>query len=188
MDNMLLPEKAVLLGLIPLLGATADSYTASGALFTAAAVSLLVYALNLAAKKTTIPYSAKWALLAAAGFSAGWVLSGLIPFVLPVPDSSVFYFRLIGVSPVVYFAAGDNVSFSDAVQVNLIFLALLPVTGLIREILGNGTVFGYLVSSDFTIYSGIFAEPAGAFFIIGLYVVSARRVCRKKEVSGESGS
>ena len=58
----------------------------------------------------------------------------------------------------------------DGIGMGLGFTIALTLAGLVRELLGAGTVFGFtVVPKEYAI--GIFIQPPGAFLIIALFII-----------------
>ena len=58
----------------------------------------------------------------------------------------------------------------DGIGMGLGFTAALTMAGLIREVLGNGTAFGFQVLPESVEPIGIFVQPPGAFLVIALII------------------
>ena len=65
---------------------------------------------------------------------------------------------------------GPVLSIFDGVGMGLGFTAALTVAGLIREVLGAGTVFGIDISPEFLEPVGIFVQAPGAFLVLAFIV------------------
>ena len=62
-------------------------------------------------------------------------------------------------------------SVMDGLGMGLGFTVALTLAGLFREVLGNGTAFGFQVLPQGVEPMGIFVQPPGAFLIIALFIV-----------------
>lgn len=69
------------------------------------------------------------------------------------------------------FASKNNIraSFLDGLGMGLGFTGALLVIGIIRELLGSGSVFGFSIGSWFEPI-GFFITPAGGFFVFGIVI------------------
>ena len=61
-------------------------------------------------------------------------------------------------------------SFMDGLGMGLGFTVALTLAGILRELLGQGTVFGIQVLPDSVSPVGIFAQAPGAFLVIALFI------------------
>lgn len=79
------------------------------------------------------------------------------------------------------FASKNTVgmSFLDGLGMGLGFTLSLLVIGSIRELLGSGTWFGITVTADLIKPMGIFATPAGGFFVYGVLIALVGVLMRK---------
>ena len=59
----------------------------------------------------------------------------------------------------------------DGLGMGLGFTIALTLAGLVREVLGSGTAFGFQVLPDSFPKIGIFIQPPGAFFVIALFII-----------------
>ena len=62
-------------------------------------------------------------------------------------------------------------SVMDGIGMGLGFTAALTLAGFVRELLGNGSVFGIDVLPEGWEPIGIFVQPPGAFLVIALFIV-----------------
>ncbi len=85
------------------------------------------------------------------------------------------------------FAAKNNPlrSIIDAVGMGLGFTMTLTVLGAIRELLGNGTVFGVQLMPSFFEPWIVMILPAGAFLTLGLMLGSVNIITRKRELAAK---
>ena len=65
---------------------------------------------------------------------------------------------------------GPLLSVMDGLGMGLGFTLALTLAGFVRELLGNGSVFGVNVLPDGFEPIGIFVQPPGAFLVIALFV------------------
>ena len=177
MKHIPLTERAVMLGLVALLGATHDV----AASIAAVAISVVVIALVwvCSALAGTLSPGVRYTITIAVSFGASWVMGSIAPFIAPLREQSVFFLQLIGVTPIVFMPASAETSLADWVPTAAIYLVLLPVFGLVREFFGRGTVLGYLATPGFTTPAGLFASPVGAFLLCGVVVLGWRLITHR---------
>lgn len=76
----------------------------------------------------------------------------------------------------------------DALGMGVGFTATLLAMGIIRELLGSGTVFGLAVTAGFIDPIIIFLLPPGGFFVFGMLIAVANKLAeRKGEAPAELG-
>ncbi|NLG93226.1 MAG: electron transport complex subunit E [Clostridiales bacterium] len=88
------------------------------------------------------------------------------------------------------FANKNNVlpSILDALGMGVGFTATLLVMGIIRELLGAGTVFGFPITAGFMSPIIIFLLPPGGFFVFGMLIALANKLAADKgEAPAELG-
>ena len=79
-------------------------------------------------------------------------------------------------------------SILDALGMGVGFTATLLAMGIIRELLGSGTVFDYPVTAGFMDPILIFLLPPGGFFVFGMLIAVANKLAeRKGEAPAELG-
>lgn len=78
----------------------------------------------------------------------------------------------------VAYKAGVLHSFLDGLGMGIGFALVLLITGIVREIFGNGTIFGYstFISENPCIFMIL---PPGAFFTFGMLATLAKGLMRK---------
>ena len=168
-------ELVVLLGFITLLGATSTLAGGLAALVITVVAGAFVFLTGQILRLgKAIPMAMKWAVLLSVGFGAGWIGSYIVFYVLPISSSLMLYLQLSGLTPLVYFAVGDSVSWRETGLNWLIFICLLPSIAALREFLGRGTLLGYIVGGNPAIPADFFAGPIGAFLVLGTLVIIAR--------------
>ena len=105
----------------------------------------------------------------------------LVKAFLPALDSALGVFLpLIVVNCIILgraeaFASKNNVldSALDGVGMGLGFTLTLTLMGIFRELLGAGTVFGFVVTKNLWQPIGFFTSAAGGFFTFGLFMALA---------------
>ncbi len=85
------------------------------------------------------------------------------------------------------FASKNKVlpSFLDGLAMGLGFTFAISVLGLIREVLGSGTIFGFAIFGGVAPLS-ILALPAGGFLTLGFVVAVAQHLLKKNKGGDES--
>ncbi|MCR4676389.1 MAG: electron transport complex subunit E [Sphaerochaetaceae bacterium] len=82
-------------------------------------------------------------------------------------------------------------SVMDGLGMGLGFTVALTLAGLVREVLGSGTAFGFRVLPESIEPIGIFIQPPGAFLVIALFIVIMNAIGiktrQKKLVEGCDG-
>ncbi len=63
-----------------------------------------------------------------------------------------------------------GLSLFDGLGMGIGFTIALTLAGLVRELLGNGSVFGFQVLPDAIEPMAIFVQPPGAFLVIALFI------------------
>jgi len=79
--------------------------------------------------------------------------------------------------------AGKNgvlASLMDGIGMSVGFTAVITLIGSIREILGNGTVFGFQVMPSVYQPILIFILPPGAFLVLGFFMAAHKRITNRK--------
>ncbi len=117
----------------------------------------------------------------------------LIKAYLPALDKSLgLFIPLIVVNCIILaraeaFASKNGVlpSILDGIFMGMGFTVALTILGIIRELIGSGTIFGFDVLLRFG-YTPIlfFVQPAGAFITLGV-VIAAVNALRAKFISGK---
>lgn len=104
------------------------------------------------------------------------------------------YLPLIVVNCIIFgraemFASKNKVlpSILDGLGMGVGFTATLLAMGIIRELLGNGTVFGAPVLSAFMPPIIIFLLPPGGFFVFGILIAIANRLSGEGKAPEEIG-
>lgn len=170
-------EKAVLLGLVTLAGSSSTLIAAIAGITVSAAAALIVCLLSLALKPLDRDsHWLRWSLLLSAGFGTSWLLAGIVPYLLPIPSGTRIFLQIAGVSPIVFYGVSGKVSARESAGVWAYFGAAMIASGIVRELLGRGTLFGYLPGGSYTIPADFMAGPIGAFLTAGTMILAARIV------------
>lgn len=112
------------------------------------------------------------------------VVQMLVKAFAPSIDESLgIYLPLIVVNCIILgraemFASKNRVlpSVLDALGMGVGFTAALLLMGMLRELLGAGTLFGFSVMPSFYTPITVFVLPAGGFFIFGLLIALANKL------------
>lgn len=126
------------------------------------------------------------------------VVQTLVKALAPSLDASLgLYLPLIVVNCIILgraeaFAAKNPVSHSilDALGMGVGFTAALILLGGIREIIGNGTLFGIVLTQNLITPMTIMLLPPGGFFVFGVLVSLANKLDssgKKAQLKGCSG-
>ena len=86
------------------------------------------------------------------------------------------------------FASKNNVkrSLLDALGMGAGFTIALLCLGIVREILGNGTLFGLAVMPDAFEKWVVMLLPSGGFFVLGAWLLVINKIQQKREQAQES--
>ncbi len=121
-----------------------------------------------------------------AGFVS--VVQMLVKAFAPSIDKSLgIYLPLIVVNCIILaraemFASKNSVlpSVLDGLGMGIGFTCTLTLMGMIRELIGNGTVFGLSVTAGHIAPMVIFLLPPGGFFVFGMLVAASNALAKKK--------
>jgi len=69
----------------------------------------------------------------------------------------------------------------DGVGMGLGFTFAITVLSIIRELIGNGTIFGFQILGEWYQPVLIFVQPPGAFIALGLLIGLVNFLTRKKK-------
>ena len=180
-------EQAVVLGLLTVLGATGELWSAvaaAGTVLLAGLVVGLVECLGRGLPRIGAAWdgSVRWGVLTGAGFAVSWLCGAVAPFYVPLPESVARWIQWSGLTPIVLVAAARPAR--ETVRLLGVFLCVVLITAAIREGFGNGTLGGRLTPMGFITPSAIFRTPVGAFLLAGAWVLAAR--CRlRRRMDGE---
>ncbi len=115
------------------------------------------------------------------------IIQMLVKAFLPAIDSALgIYLPLIVVNCIILaraemFASKNRVlpSILDAIGMGIGFTAALTLMGIIREIIGAGTVFGLPITQGFIDPMLVFILPPGGFFVFGILVALSNKLAVK---------
>lgn len=193
MDGKIKTERVVLLGLVTILGATATVTAAAAALVISAAAALVVCGAGLLIRTSeTVSEAMRWSVLVTVGFGVSWILGSVVSHVLVLPEGTPLFLKIAGVVPIVYYAVGRRAADPEgasrhALGAWIVFGGVVLGTGVVREALGRGTIFGFLIVTGYAIPADFFASPVGAFLVPGAIVLGARLLSGFATTENEGG-
>lgn len=171
-DQLTRLEQVLLLGFIPILGATTTFGIALAGVVIGIVVSLAVWGASL-----LIPHAAgentRWILLPALAFGLTYGLASVARFVTPLPSGGPLYLYLIAATPLVYAGAGTLYRPAEFRGVLARFALIMLLFGLVRETLGQGTLLRYYVWAAGTTPAGILATASGGLLLFASVALSA---------------
>ena len=165
-DKLTHLERSLLLGFLPLLGATAHAGAAVTAILILAIATLLVRA---AARVTGSRFDAhtRWAIFAALAFAVAYAITTLAGFVLTVPADVTPWLLATGLTPLIFCGVSGRMPATVATGHLQRVCVLMLIFAFIREPLGSGTLFGEALWTDGIIPFGLLGSSAGAFIMLG---------------------
>lgn len=177
------PVLCLVLGTCPALAVTTAAENAIG-MGIAATLVLLCSNIAISLLRRVIPSTVRipaYITLIAAFVT---VVQMLVKAYAPTIDESLgIYLPLIVVNCIILgraemFASKNRVlpAALDALGMGVGFTAALLLMGVIRELFGAGTLFGYPVMPSFYTPIIVFILPAGGFFVFGLLIALANRL------------
>lgn len=180
------PVLRLVLGTCPTLAVTTAAINGLG-MGAAATFVLLGSNITISLLRNVIPDKVR--IPAYITIIAGFVtiVQMLVKAFLPSIDSALgIYLPLIVVNCIILaraemFAGKSKVvpSIFDALGMGVGFTAALLAMGIIRELIGAGTVFGLPVTSGFIPPMTLLILPPGGFFVFGVLVALANRLSQK---------
>ena len=75
---------------------------------------------------------------------------------------------------------GVGASLVDGIGNGLGYLLAISITGFVREFLGSGSILGMQIYGDVIQPIKFFAQPAGAFVVLGILMAAFRVIMKKK--------
>ena len=181
--NLTILEKVMLMGLLPLLGATNNL---KQALITAISAVLIAVLIKFIAKFISEREDYHWYLLIGVGITLSYIFYiGIIDF---FPNLEIFinnYLLLLGVTPLIYIGASKSEGKFFAYQKD--FFILMVFVGALREVLGKGTIFSLeLTAVGFPPLAFVKDFP-GAFLLVSIIYLLVE-LLRKDKKSLKEGS
>ncbi len=186
-------ERAMLLGAYPVLALTVTAFHAVAGIIVVVVAALLAAGAQ-AWLKNLLPGAIVWLSVVAVGAAGGMAGALLLPYALPLSHSTSVLLAIAAVSPIAFVMCretdGEDVSAKSNLSVLVAFAAVMIVSGAIREILGDASLFGYVLTPNGAIPAGIMATPVGGFLFVGAVFVLLRVSERRTSGAGatpESG-
>lgn len=189
LTNGIIKENPVLrlvLGTCPTLAITTAAINGIG-MGVAATVVLLGSNIVISLLRNVIP--SKVRIPAYITIIAGFVtiVQMLVKAFLPAIDAALgIYLPLIVVNCIILgraemFASKNPVlpSILDAIGMGIGFTATLTLMGMIRELIGAGTLFGFSVAAQFISPMVVMLLPPGGFFVFGILVAASNKLAEK---------
>ena len=174
------PVLKLVLGTCPTLAVTSSAFNGFG-MGVAATFVLICSNIVISALRKIIPDKVRIPafITVIAGFVT--VVQMLVKAFLPDLDKALGVFLpLIVVNCIILgraeaFASKNTVvdSALDGIGMGLGFTVTLTLMGIFRELLGAGTVFGFIVTKNLWQPIGFFTSAAGGFFTFGLFMAIA---------------
>lgn len=180
------PIFVMLLGMCPTLGVTSSAFNGLG-MGIATAFVLLMSNIVVSLVKSTIPAKVRIPafiiIIASFVTIVEMILEAFVPFLY---EQLGIFIPLIVVNCIILgraeaFASKNNVLSSaiDAIGMGLGFTMALTILGSVREILGNGSLFGFkFVSEDANTFI-LFILPPGAFIALAYLTVLFNKITSK---------
>lgn len=174
------PVLKLVLGTCPTLAVTSSAFNGFG-MGVAATFVLICSNVVISALRKVIPDKVRIPafITVIAGFVT--IVQMLVKAFMPALDTALGVFLpLIVVNCIILgraeaFASKNTVvdSALDGVGMGLGFTVTLTLMGIFRELLGAGTVFGFIVTKNLWQPIGFFTSAAGGFFTFGLFMALA---------------
>lgn len=181
--NLTILEKVMLMGLLPLLGATNNL---KQALITAISAVLIAVLIKFIAKFISAKEDYHWYLLIGLGITLSYIF--YIAIIDIFPNLEVFtnnYLPLLGVTPLIYIGASRSENKFFAYQKD--FFILMVFVGALREILGRGSIFSINLTAAGYPPLGFVKDFPGAFLIVSIIYLLVE-LLRKDKKSLKEGS
>lgn len=181
--NLTILEKVMLMGLLPLLGATNNL---KQALITAISAVLIAVLIKFMAKFISAKEDYHWYLLIGLGITLSYIF--YIAIIDTFPNLEVFtnnYLPLLGVTPLIYIGASRSENKFFAYQKD--FFILMVFVGALREILGRGSIFSINLTAAGYPPLGFVKDFPGAFLIVSIIYLLVE-LLRKDKKSLKEGS
>lgn len=181
------PTLVLLLGTCPTLAVSTSALDSLG-MGIAATLVLVCSNTVISALKKVIPNAVRIPAYITIIASFVSIIQMLVKAYVPALDESLgIFLPLIVVNCIILgraemFASKNSVgkSILDGLGMGCGFIIAITAMGIIREILGSGTVFGITLTASFAEPIGIFAMTAGGFFVYGMLIAIMARVTKRK--------
>lgn len=176
-NNLSLVNKISLLGLLALLAGTGSgiffAIIFSLSLIITAIIIKLIYSIN----KNFFSQKSGEIILWSTGLGISYLLYILLPQIFESQAQYFnYYFILIGVTPLVY-ADLKNENLNNFIINHTLFFDLMLTISILREFLGQGSIFGYQLLFEPPL--SIAANAAGAFLILGITALTYETAVKK---------
>lgn len=182
------PVLRLMIGLCPVLAVSTSAYDALG-MGIATSFVLICSNITVSLIRRLIPNEIRIPIFVVTISSFVTIADYIMKAYAPVLSESLGVFvPLIVVNCIILgrseaFAYKNSVfhSFLDAVGMSLGFILAIVTLGSIREILGNGSIFGiFIMGSNFQPFL-MMIFPPGAFLIIGFLMAGLNRISMKRQ-------
>ena len=181
--NLTILEKVMLMGLLPLLGATNNLQQA---LITALSAVMIAVLVKFLAKFISERKDYHWYLLIGVGITLSYIFYITIIDIFPNLEIYVNnYLLLLGVTPLIYIGASSVRD--DFFSYQKDFFILMVFVGALREILGRGTIFSLELTAAGYPPLGFVKDFPGAFLIVSIIYLLVE-LFRKDKKSLREGS
>jgi len=177
------PTFVLLLGMCPTLAVTTSAINGVGMGLSAAAV-LIMSNLIISALRKVIPGGVRMPAYIVIVATLVTILQMLLQAYVPsIYEALGLYIPLIVVNCIILgraeaYAGKNKVlpSLFDGVGMGLGFTLALTIIGSVRELFGNGTLFGLKIMPDAYVPVSIIVLAPGAFFVLGLLVAARNKL------------
>lgn len=176
-NNLSLVNKISLLGLLALLAGTGSgiffALIFSLTLIITAIIIKLIYSIN----ENFFSQKSGEIILWSTGLGISYLLYILLPQIFESQAQYFnYYFILIGVTPLVH-ADLKNKNLNNFIINHTLFFDLMLTISILREFLGQGSIFGYQLLFEPPL--SIAANAAGAFLILGITALTYETAVKK---------
>ena len=177
--NLTILEKVMLMGLLPLLGAT---NSLKQALITAVSAVLIALLIKFFARFISERKDYNWYLLIGVGITFSYIF--YIAIIDMFPNLEIYvnnYLLLLGVTPIIYIGVSASKSEINFFSYQKDFFLLMVFVGALREILGKGTFFSISLTSAGYPPLGFVKDFPGAFLIVSIIYLIVELLRKDKE-------
>ena len=179
-------ERAMLLGAYPILALTLTGYHALAGIIVVLVAALLATGVWVWLR-SLLPQAIAWLSVVAVGAAGGMAGALLLPYALPLSHSTSVLLAIAAITPIAFVMCrggdSDETSAKTNLSVLLAFVGIMLLAGVIREILGEGTLLGFVLTPNGAIPAGIMATPVGGFLFLGTAFVLLRVSERRKSAA-----
>jgi Na+-translocating ferredoxin:NAD+ oxidoreductase RnfE subunit len=175
--NLTILEKVMLMGLLPLLGATNNLKQALITAISAVLISLLI---KFFARFISEREDYHWYLLIGVGITLSYVF--YIAVIDLFPELEIYvnnYLLLLGVTPLIYIGASRSENKFFAYQKD--FFILMVFVGALREVLGKGSIFSIQLTAAGYPPLGFVKDFPGAFLVVSIIYLLVELTRRDKK-------